>query len=197
MSMFLKPIELGLNAALAVDPESQLKLAQHDQRRIAIEITDLDLTICVQIEGQQLGLSTNDQQQADLTLSATALTLLKLGHDPDSLFSSDITIHGDVQFAKQLQDFLESFDFDWEAQIAKVTGDTLAYPIAHGIRKMAGWLSDSRQSLTLSLAEYLREESQFLPDKSEVQAYLSDIDKLRADSDRIEARIMRLQAKRQ
>ncbi len=196
MSTFLKPIEFALNAALAVDPESQLKLEDYDQRRIIIEITDLKQKICVRIDGQHIHLSANGEHDADLTISAKALTLLKLSHDPDSLFSSDITIHGNVQFAKQLQDFLQGFDFDWEAQIARVTGDTLAYPIAHGIRTLTGWLADTHQSLQLSLAEYLREESRLLPDKSEINDYLSDIDKLRADTDRIEARIQRLWDKR-
>lgn len=196
MSTFLKPIEFALNAALAVDPESQLKLENYDQRRIVIEITDFNHKICVSIDGKHIRLLSPSEHHADLTISAKALTLLKLSRDPDSLFSSDITIHGDVQFAKQLQDFLQGFDFDWEAQIARVTGDTLSYPIAHGIRTLTGWLSDTHHSLQLSLAEYLREESRLLPDKSEINDYLSDIDKLRADSDRIEARIQRLLDKR-
>ncbi|MBE0440183.1 MAG: SCP2 sterol-binding domain-containing protein [Gammaproteobacteria bacterium] len=196
MSSLLKPIEFALNATLAVDPESQHKLERYDHRLIVIDITDLANKICVGIDKQYIRLSANSKHDPDLTISAKALTLLKLSRDPDSLFSSEITIHGDVQFAKQLQDFLQGFDFDWEAQLARVTGDTLSYPIAHGIRTLTGWLSDTHQSLQLSLAEYLREESRLLPDKSEINDYLSDIDKLRADSDRIEARIQRLRDQR-
>lgn len=196
MTTLLKPLEFALNAALSVDPESHKKLDRYDQRRIVIDINDLNQKICVLIDGSNIRLSTNNEHNADLTISAKALALVKLSQDPDSLFSSDITIHGDVQFAKQLQDFLEGFDFDWEAQLAKMTGDTLAYPIAHGLRSFAGWLADTHQSLQLSVAEYLREESRLLPDKSEINDYLSAIDLLRADSDRIEARIQRLWNKR-
>ncbi|MDQ7073241.1 MAG: hypothetical protein Q9N32_06945 [Gammaproteobacteria bacterium] len=118
-----------------------------------------------------------------------------MGTDPDSLFSAAIDINGDVQFAKQLRDLLDGFDFDWEAQLAKVTGDTLAYPLAHSIRQFSGWARHTHQSLQETMAEYLREEARLLPDKSQVNQYMSDIDMLRADLDRLEARINRLDSK--
>jgi len=192
LSLLLKPIELALNTALAQDPETKSKLTQFDNRTIAININDFNYTIAVEFNQQQLKLSSNNDIDADLTISSKAMTLAKLGSDPESLFSADVDINGDVQFAKQLRDLLEGFDFDWEAQLAKVTGDALAYPIAHGIRKTASWLKNSHQSLQLTTAEYLKEEARILPDKSQINDYMVDIDKLRADMDRLEARINRL-----
>ncbi len=195
MAMLLKPVELALNAALNQDPESKEKLDLFEQRSIAINIKDFSQTIIASIERQQIQLNTNTDIEANLTISANALALAKLGHSPEHLFSSDIEINGDVQFAKQLQDLLDGFDFDWEAMLAEVTGDTLAYPIAHGLREVAGWAKSTHQSLQQTLAEYLREEARILPDKSQIKDYLTDIDKLRADIDRLEARINRLQGK--
>ena len=195
MSSLLKPIELALNTALAQDPETQTKLEQFEHRRITIHIQDFNHTITMTVIEQQLKLSANTGETSDLTLSANAITLAKLGSDPDSLFSDEIEIHGDVQFAKQLRDVLDGFDFDWEAQLAKVTGDTLAYPIAHGLRQFAGWTKNTHQSLQESTAEYLREEAHILPDKSQINDYLSNVDTLRADLDRLEARINRLSSK--
>jgi len=197
MTSLLTPFEFVLNAALASDPETQAKLTDFDQRCIVIEISDMNQRICANVTENKIALSAQSDSDADLTITAKASALLKLGQDPDNLFSSDITIHGDVQFAKQLRDLLDSFDFDWEAQIAQITGDTLAYPIAHGLRQAGTWLKRTHQSLQQTTAEYLREESRLLPDQSEINDYLADIDKLRADSDRIEARIQRLKAKSQ
>jgi len=188
----LKPIELALNAALNQDPESKAKLDQFESRCIAINIKDFDQTISMSVRQRQLYLSTKPENTIDLTITGNALTLAKLGSNPESLFSAQIDINGDVQFAKQLRDLLDGFDFDWEAQLAKITGDTLSYPIAHGIKKVALWAKDSHQSMQQNIAEYLREESRLLPDKSEIKAYIRDIDTLRADFDRLEARINRL-----
>ena len=182
MAGLLTPFELALNAALAHDPESQSKLIQFDQRCIAIDISDMDKVIHVQFIQDKLALSLDADSEADLTITGKAFTLAKLGSDPDSLFSADIDIHGDVQFAKQLRDLLDGFDFDWEAQLARVTGDTLAYPIAHGVRQFGRWAKDSHQSMQLNIAEYLKEEALILPDESQVNVFLSDVDTLRADT---------------
>lgn len=193
MSTLFKPIELAINAALAQDPETKAKLDQFEQRCIAIHIKDFNQIITMLVIEQQIQLSAYSEQSADLTITANALTLIKLGNNPDNLFSAEIDIHGDVQFAKQLRDLLDGFDFDWEAQLAKLTGDTLAYPIAHGMRQFAAWAQNTHQSMQENIAEYLREEIRILPDKSQIKDYMNDIDKLRADFDRIEARINRLQ----
>jgi len=190
----LKPIELALNTALAQDLETKTKLNQFENRCIAINISDVNKTINALVQQQKIHLSIDLEQSADLTISGNALTLAKLGSDPESLFSADIDINGDVQFAKQLRDLLEGFDFDWEAQLAKVTGDTLSHPIAHGIRQVGSWARNTHNSLQENTAEYLREEVRILPDKSQINDYMADIDTLRADSDRLEARIQRLQS---
>lgn len=192
MKSALKPLELALNAALAQDPETKAKLDQFESRSIAIKITDFKQTITMSVVNRQLYLTTIADQYVDLTIAGNALTLAKLGKDPESLFSAEIDINGDVQFAKQLRDLLEGFDFDWEAQLARITGDTLAYPIAHGIRQVASWAKNTHLSMQQNIAEYLREESRLLPDKSQIKAYMHDIDTLRADFDRLEARINRL-----
>jgi ubiquinone biosynthesis protein UbiJ len=196
MNNLFKPFELAINAALAQDPESQAKLTAFDQRSIAIEISDLNKTIFVLVRQEQLKLASVHEQSADLTISGQALTLAKLGSAPDSLFSADIEIHGDVQFAKQLRDLVDGFDFDWEQQLARVTGVTLAYPLAHTIRQLHNWVKNSHQSVQYNIAEYLREESHILPDQSQIKEYLSDIDTLRADTDRLAARITRLAGKK-
>jgi ubiquinone biosynthesis protein UbiJ len=192
LSSALKPIELALNAALAQDPETIAKLGQFESRCITIKIKDFDQTIAMTVMQGQLHLSRAPERTIDLTITGNALTLAKLGKDPESLFSADIDINGDVQFAKQLRDLLEGFDFDWEAQLARITGDTLAYPIAHGIRQVYSWAKNTHLSMQQNIAEYLREESRLLPDKSQIKAYMHDIDTLRADFDRLEARIKRL-----
>jgi len=192
MSGLLTPFELALNGALAHDIESRDKLIQFDQRSIAIEISDFDKTVQIHFLKEKLALSLNSESTADLTITGKAFTLAKLGSDPDSLFSADIDIHGDVQFAKQLRDLIEGFDFDWEAQLARYTGDTLAYPIAHTLRQFSHWAKDNHRSMQLNIAEYLKEESLILPDQSQVNDFHSAVDTLRADTERLEARIARL-----
>ncbi|HET8807145.1 MAG TPA: hypothetical protein VFM76_02075, partial [Methylophaga sp.] len=153
------------------------------------------LSVFIQFENTSLKLADGRDKTADLMIAADSVALIKVARNPDNLFSAHIKILGDVQFAKQLQDWLNGFDFDWEAQLAKVTGDTLAYPIAQSLRQGFSWLNDSADSFQQSLAEYLREESRLLPDKAETNRFMQDVDSLQASVDRLEARIQRLQKK--
>ncbi len=193
--MLLRPLEFALNRALAADADSQAKLNQFEQRSIHLDITDLRLSVFIQFENSSLKLADGRDKTADLMITADSAALINVARNPDNLFSAQIKILGDVQFAKKLQDWLNGFDFDWEAQLAKVTGDTLAYPIAQGLRQGFGWLNASALSFQQSLAEYLREESRLLPDKAETDRFMQKVDSLQAAVDRLEARIQRLQNK--
>ena len=190
--MLLRPLEFALNQALSADADSQAKLNQFDGRSIHLDITDFQLSVLIRFDNQSVQLSDGRDQSADLMIAADSAALIKVARNPENLFSAQLKILGDVQFAKQLQDWLDGFDFDWEAQLAKVTGDTLAYPIAQGLRQGFGWLNDSADSFQQSLAEYLREESRLLPDKAETNRFMQQVDTLQAAVDRLEARIQRL-----
>ncbi len=193
MSLLLKPLEIALNHALRFDMESHEKLQHFANRSIRIDITNLNIAVIARFTDERILLETAEEHVADLMIKADSFALLKLVQQPDSLFSNQIQIRGDVQFAKQLQDWQQHFDFDWEQQLARVTGDTLAYPLAQSLRRGFDLLNYNRSEFEQSLAEYLREESQYLPDKSQTQRFMQNVDLLRADTERLEARIKRLQ----
>ncbi len=194
MALWLQPAEFLLNQALEADQESRQQLHDFDNQVLALEVTDLALHITVHITDARLKLDNKAAVDAELTLSGDSAALINLARDPDSLFSSAITLHGNVRLAKQLQDWLQQFDFDWEALLARVTGQTLAYPLAQLFRAGFSTLRDNQQALMQTTAEYLREESRLLPDKSEVRLHLEAVDTLQADVERLGARIKRLQS---
>lgn len=193
MSVLLKPLEMALNHALRFDMESHEQLQHFANRSIRIDITNLSIAIIARFTDDRIVLDNAGDDIADLMIKADSFALLKLLKQPESLFSNQIQILGDVQFAKQLQDWQQHFDFDWEQQLARVTGDTLAYPLAQGLRRGFEWLNYNRSEFEHSVAEYLREESHYLPDKSQTDRFMQNVDLLRADADRLEARIKRLQ----
>ena len=193
MSLLLKPLEMALNHALRFDMESHEQLQRFAKRSIRIDITNLNIAVIARFTDDQILLEMAEEHVADLMIKADSFALLKLLKQPDSLFSNQIQILGDVQFAKQLQDWQQHFDFDWEQQLARLTGDTLAYPLAQSLRRGFDWLKYNRSEFEQSVAEYLREESHYLPDKSQTMRFMQNVDLLRADTDRLEARIKRLQ----
>jgi ubiquinone biosynthesis accessory factor UbiJ len=194
MAILLRPIELAVNQALKQDPETQERLNAFENRVIVIHIKDWQQYLHVSFHQSAIKLTHNDEENADLLITANAMSLLKLAKHPEHLFSNEIHIHGNVQFAKQLQDVLNGFDFDWEQQIANVTGDVIAQPLSYAIKQSFSWLNATQRSLSMSFSEYLREEAHILPDKIQIDDFMSDVDKIKADIDRLEARINRLES---
>lgn len=196
MALWLQPAEFLLNQAIQADQESLQQLHDFDQQVLRLDVTDLQFSIAVEIADASIKLHQSAATEPALTLSGTSTALLQLARDPDSLFSSEITLHGNVRLAKQLQDWLQQFDFDWEGLLARVTGNTLAHPLANVLRTGFHSLRCNQQSLMQTSAEYLREESRLLPDKSEVNHFMQAVDKLDADVERLAARIKRLQSRK-
>lgn len=196
MALWLQPAEFLLNQAIQADRESLQQLHDFDQQLLLLDVTDLQLNIAVEIVDASIKLHQSAATEPALTLSGTSTALMQLARDPDSLFSSEITLHGNVRLAKQLQDWLQQFDFDWEALLARLTGNTLAHPLANVLRAGFQSLHRNQQSLMQTTAEYLREESRLLPDNSEVNHFMQAVDKLDADVERLAARIKRLQSRK-
>jgi ubiquinone biosynthesis protein UbiJ len=197
MTLWLKPLEKAINLALKQDPYTQQKLTEFEGRRIVLVLPDLQTQWQITVIQQQVHISSAKDTEADLTLTGTVPALLKLSQQPEHLFSKEIKLHGDVAFAKQLQDLLDGFEFDWEQHFANITGDVIAQPLTYALKQGFAWLDNSRQSLAMTVSEYLREESQWLPHQIEVEDYLNAVSTLRADCDRLEARIQRLTTKKQ
>ena len=182
MTTLLRPIEFAINQGLKQDPETCERLEAFENRVIVIHVEDWQQYLHVSFHQSTVKLSHNDEENADLLITAKALSLLKLAKQPEHLFSNEIHIHGNVQFAKQLQDVLDGFDFDWEQQ-----------PLSYAIKHSFSWLNATQRSLSMSLSEYLREEAHILPDKIQIDDFMNDVDRLTADIDRLEARINRLE----
>ncbi|HEC73743.1 MAG TPA: hypothetical protein ENI26_05130 [Methylophaga aminisulfidivorans] len=196
MSLLLQPVEHALNAALKQDTSTAKRLMSFEQRKIVVTAEDWQQSLTIRFEQSRIKLGKDDTDDADLLIRGKAIDLLSLVKQPEKLFSGAIHIHGNVGFAKQLQDVVEGFEFDWEQQLANLTGDVLAQPLSYGIKQGLAWLSSTRQSLSMSMSEYLREEAHYLPHQLEVNDFLQDVDKVRADVDRLEARLKRLETHR-
>ncbi len=195
---FWEKLENSINQFLALDPQAKNNLEDLADKIIAIELTDIKLSIFLFPTKEKIRISSNYAGKVHATVQGTSLALLNMGvrsNAEDSLFSGDVVIKGDLELGQKFRIFIGSIDIDWEEQLSHVTGDVIAHKVGSIFRQGLSWGKQTFQTLALDTAEYFQYESQMLPDKTEINRFLSDVDLVRDDVARLDARIKCLQKK--
>jgi ubiquinone biosynthesis protein UbiJ len=192
---FTGVLEEALERFLALDPNSPAYLEPLAGKVIALRVTPFDyhIYLCPTRRGVQLLERIAGEPDAILSGSPLAFARMGLSESPRrALFAGDIKIEGDVETARRFQSLFEKLEIDWEAQLARYTGQTLADRVVGLLRSGHAWRQEVLENLRLDIGEYLQEESRELPASAEADIFYREVDALRADYDRLEARIDRL-----
>ncbi len=188
-------LETAINQYLKLDPDTLARLAELEGRVIALQWRGTDLTLYFLPGAQGLQLLAQFQGEPDTLLRGTPLALAELGLGPNkdnALFSGAVEIVGDTDIGQRFQDILEAMDIDWEEHLSHLIGDVAAHQAGKLARDAGHYAEQSADTLRQDLSEYLKEESQLLPARVQVDNFLADVDTLRMDVDRLEARVQRL-----
>ncbi len=196
-ALFFSTLSLALNSYLRLDADTLQRLGTLAGKVIAIELRGLDLTFYIFPHAEGLRIEgTYDAGMPDAVLRGAPFALVRLGiarHEKGRLFIGDVEMRGDIELGQHFKSILDGIDIDWEEHLSRITGDVLAHQLGNIARDMGKWGSNTLDTLSRDVAEYLHEESRDLPTRSEVDEYLAGIDTLRLDADRLMARVQRLQ----
>ena len=190
-------LELALNRALELDPPGRRDLLRALSGPVCFEVSEpVDMVICLQ--GIRRGVTVSGTRPEDPALvirgRPLALAALAMG-DNQAISDGRLSVEGDTGLAHQLQQALARLDPDWEAALARYTGDIAAHFIGQRIRGAVRWSRQAMASLTDSLEEYIHEETGALPGKRELEPTFEEIDQLSLRTERLAARIQRLESR--
>ena len=191
-------IEAAVNQVLQLDEDTVARLAGLQGKVIAIEFSGLDVVLYLVPEPEKISVYGRFEGDADTVLRGTPVALMRMGlakHAGDVLFSGDVKISGDVELGQEFSEILDGLDIDWEEHLSHITGDMVAHKVGNFVRDIFAWGQQTTDTLGQDVAEYLQEESETLPNRDEVENYLSQVDVMRTDVDRMEARVQRLQSR--
>lgn len=196
----LKPIagralELALNRALALDPDTRTSLKGLDGRAVALHLASPPLALQVSVDGERLRVGPPADAPADLSVRGTLAGLLgqlpMLRRD-DGAPVGQLRIEGDAELARRLRKLADRFDPDWDKPFADVFGDVLGVQVADALRAALRGARETGRALAGSTAEFLTEESRDLVPRAELDAFNDDVDVLHDDVERLAARVARL-----
>ncbi len=191
-----RALEIALNRALALDPDSRASLARLDGRTITLTLDAPRLAMSIAVAGDRLRVGPADAvAEPDLSLVATAGAVLAqlLPKRDDAPPVGKLKISGDAELAQRLQKLARGFDPDFDAAFASVFGDVLGVQIARVLREGLAWGRERAGHFARDAADYLTEERGDVVSKVEQAIFFDEVDALRDDVDRMAARIARLQ----
>jgi ubiquinone biosynthesis accessory factor UbiJ len=189
-------IEQMINYMLALDDESLASLTKYSGSVVAIDLQNTRTTVYVKINPAGISLSGNSDTKADVTIRGTPVQLLAYVNamqQSDPLQSGNIEITGNIALAQKVQSVIKNLEIDWEEVLSRWVGDTLAHKLGNTVRHSAAWARQVDNTIRMNISEYLRYETEALPDKTEIDEFNAAVDTLRNDVERLKIRIQRLQ----
>lgn len=186
-------LETVLNLATRVDPDLQADLHTLEGRSIALTWSAPQWSMRLSVEHGALKVGPN-RGESDLSLSTTLAGLIGLlrPEAKHSLPAGRVTVSGDAELLRRLEQIAKRFAPDWDAAFARHLGPTLGPQIGRALADALRVAQASARSLAETASEYVREESRDVASRDELNRFADDVDHLRDGVDRLEATLNRL-----
>ena len=184
------PLEQAFNAALAADPASRASLRELAGKRIRIDFKGL-FSLDLLPQDDRLVVAGAGLDTPDAILRASPLGFLRARMRGD-LMGQDIELLGDSHLTVRTARLLSGLNPDIEMALEPHVGMVLAHQIGrlwHGIGDELRRLVENRHR---DHADFLRDETDLLPYRAELEPWFDAVDHVRDSVDALEARIRRL-----
>lgn len=177
-------------------PESRTLLERLSGRVIALRLEPFGklLYLCLTAEDIQILTEISGAPEVTIAGNLAAFARASFGGNPESLKTSGLAVIGNAETARQFLALSQALKIDWQRVLSRHLGYRLTGSILAMARAGRDWTRDTLDATQADIAEYLREETRWLPDSSETDAWHAGVDTLRADADRLRARLDRLEA---
>lgn len=194
-SLALLPVEKILNQLLRNDPYLAAQLAPFDGKTIEVQSTAPTTAICCSIDRGAIRLSSLGSEyvglHADAVIAGRAVDLVDMLFTDNSnraLANPAISISGDAVLVQELYGTMRKLDIRWQDYLAPFLGDVITNELEQVADSSRRWSKNASASVRRNIDDYLREETNLLPDRNEVAAFSDVLDRLKLDIDRIQAR---------
>ena len=194
-----RALESVLNRAIDLDPDTRGRLDALDGRAVTLDLAGASgraaPALRIAVDAGRLRVGPAFEGDSALRVSATPGSLIGLalarGRD-GALPPGRVSIAGDAELARRLEQLATRYAPDLDAAFARVFGDVAGFQIARAFRGAFAWLRKSAGALARDTAEFLTEEGRDLVARAELDTFLDDVDALRERADRFAARLQRV-----
>ena len=155
-----------------------------DNKKIKINLKDIDYIITVLIKDNSLSLLDDDEDfDVELVTTPATLILFILSKGSDK-FSSNIIINGDIETANKFNKFLSSSDKLKEI-IIHLIGENKTNIIEEKFNKASSFFKEIFLSSSKDIIDLFTDDLSVIPSKSDVDQYLDEVDSLKSRTDKL------------
>lgn len=193
----LRPIASILNRNVQATTPARELCAELSGTIVAVRVRDTALCAYFVFEDDALRLSTSSDQDPDVVISGSLVTLALMVGQPGetAIRRGSLDLTGDAETAQQFQQLLRFTRPDLEEELSGIVGDVAAHQLGNVARGLGRWGRDASATMGANIREYLQEESRDVPSRYEVDAFADSVNRLRDDVERLAARLNRRQAR--
>jgi len=188
-------IETALNAALAVDPHSSVRLRRLNGRSLSLSLNEFGVRWFLVFSGERVMLLEQWQAPPDCALKASlgALGQMQDGAQLTRLIQQgQLQLEGDLQVAQQVAALFQELQIDLEELLDPWMGEAGAHLVVAEASRVRLRLHQAGEQLRRQLAELVTEEQHLAPGALEVAAFCDEVDLLKGQVDLLEQRMQGL-----
>jgi ubiquinone biosynthesis protein UbiJ len=191
LAMAQPMVENLINRFVQMDLESETRLKSLEGTLVMFEIHGVPDFLLLWEKGR-VRLQWEAERRSDITIRAVlpdAIRAISLLPDRPFRFEKNCEIIGDPDTTRLVLAFFASFQPDWEEQLSRIVGDTLARKAGQFVQLVAGWVQESSNSVAHNVREYLQQERLMLATRPRLDRFLSDIQLLEQETNGLERRL--------
>ncbi len=193
---WISQIERLISKALSMDEETLCSLGTLEDKVIAFEFINTNLTVFLFPSANGLAICTTYEDKPNVLIKGTPTNFIMMmasSKQKSGGLPTDMQIIGDISLAQRFQDIMQNIEIDLEEPLSKWVGDTMAYQIGKFVRGVRRFTLNTSKTLAMDISEYLRFEINMLPDDLLVEEFSKEVDVLKEDVDRFEQRVNKLE----
>jgi len=184
-------LQTAINQAIELDSSARARLSELGDRSVQLQLDGIGIDLFFVGRGDALEVRAESGRQPDTVIRGTPAALLAMAVPAWRSPASGVRIEGEAGSAQALERLLRRLDPDWERLAVERFGEVIGHQLWRTVRDSvdvgrSGWSTASDQ-----VGHFLREESDLLVSRAELDHYVAEVDALREATDRLEARLRR------